>query len=106
MTPPNGETAVCENCGSARPREEMDRYLWCAACVEAMQRRAARWGRGAALGVAAALAGWIALMLPPAPKLLWWWAVPVVVAYVLVGRIVRTIAVGVYRTRGVPTRAR
>lgn len=106
MTPPNGETVVCENCGAARPREEMDRYLWCAACVREMSRRAGRWGRGASLGVALALAAWIAWTLPPEPKLRWLWVVPVLVAYVLVGRIARAMAIGVYRTRGVPVPAR
>ena len=100
MTPFGAERAECQVCHREFPTSELDRYLWCPECVARMSRRAARWGRGAGLAVALGLALWIALAIRPGPEYRWWWALPVAVTYVLVGRIARNIAVGVYRARG------
>lgn len=90
----------CQNCGTPHPRDELDRYLWCVACVAELRRRAGRWGRFVALGVAGALAIWVAAILPAASRLQWLWVAPVLLAYVLVRRIAETVAAGAYRARG------
>lgn len=102
MNPFGVERAECRNCGTVCPADELDRYLWCAPCVGAIGRRAALWGRIAGLTAALALGLWIALLARPGPAYRWLWAMPVVVTYLLVGRIGRAVAVGVYRARGFP----
>lgn len=90
----------CRSCGTPQPAGELDRYLWCVACVAEMRRRAGRCGRLVALGVAGALAVWVAVIVPAGSRLQWLWVAPVLLAYVLVRRIAETIAVGAYRARG------
>lgn len=93
--------AECQSCHALYPRSELDRYLWCPDCATSAARGARRWGRVTALATAVALVLWIVLAARPGPQFRIFWVAPVLVTYLLVARIAQTIAMGVYRSRGV-----
>lgn len=100
MSPFGAGEAECRSCHALYPTSDLDRYLYCPTCVKALNRRAARWGWAAGGVVALALALWIVLAIRPGPQYRWLWVAPVVVTYGLVAGIGRSVAVGLYRTRG------
>jgi hypothetical protein len=95
------DAADCRRCGARRPRDELDRDLWCPTCAAQVRARARRWGRGAGLVAAVALALWTALVVRPAAPYRWWWVLPVLLTYLLVARIVAAVVLGIERSRGV-----
>ncbi len=92
----------CRRCRRVRSGDELDRILWCEECVAAERGRAAWWGRGLALAGAGLLALWIALGIRPGDRFLFLWAIVVVVAYVLGGRLARELVFGAVRVRNRP----
>ena len=93
---------ACASCGEDQAASELDRHLWCPACIAGERARARRigWACGAALGVGLSL--WIALVQQPSRMLLGGWAGAVLAAVWLGGRAGMEIAYGIARFRGRP----
>ncbi len=96
---PDGEL-TCLRCLEERPKEELDRLLWCEECVERAKRRASRigWGSGAVIALLVGLYIWFVVQpdLSLIPAL---WGATLAVAFYLGGRVAREIAIGVMRLR-------
>jgi hypothetical protein len=91
---------VCIRCLRPTPSAELDRLLWCPECVEAARRRSARIGWVAGAGLALVLAAYIWFGIQPDLSLIpTGWALTLVVAFYLGGRVAREIAYGAMRLR-------
>ncbi len=92
--------ATCLLCLQTKPRQDLDRLLWCDACIAAAQARAASqsWVVGLAVGVALAL--WIWLYIQPSDMVIGGWIGTVVAAVYLSARVARELLYTVARVRG------
>jgi hypothetical protein len=92
--------AACRRCRRVHPRQDLDRLLWCDACQEAAQARAARqgWYVGLVMGVALAL--WIWLYIQPSNLVIGGWVGTVLAAFYMSARLTREVLYGVQRVRG------
>ncbi len=90
--------AACQRCLQTQPRHDLDRLLWCDACKEAAQNRAASRGWFIGLAVAVALALWIWLYVQPS-LLIGGWIGVVLAAFYFSARMSREVLYGVARTR-------
>ncbi|MEJ2539237.1 MAG: hypothetical protein P8188_04600 [Gemmatimonadota bacterium] len=97
-----GDEVVCVVCGEVRDSTEVDRMLWCEGCRARVQARAARIGLYVGVGVAAALAAWIWLVIQPSRLIAGAWIATVVAAGWLGAKIGREVAYGVFRARETP----
>ena len=91
--------AACQRCLKTKPRQDLDRLLWCDACREGVQARVARqsWY---GLVVAVLLALWIWLYIQPSDLVIGGWIGTVVGAFYVTARVVREVLYGVARVRG------
>ena len=90
--------ATCLLCLETKPREDLDRLLWCDACKEAIQARAARRSWYVGLAVALVLALWIWLYIQPS-LLIGGWIGVVLSAFYLSARVAREVLYTVARMR-------
>ena len=90
--------ATCQRCLQTQPRHDLDRLLWCDACKEAAQNRAASRGWFIGLAVAVALALWIWLYVQPS-LLIGGWIGVVLAAFYFSARVSKELLYAVARTR-------
>ena len=92
--------ATCRLCLETKPRQDLDRLLWCDACIAGAQARAVSqsWLVGLAVGVALAL--WIWLYIQPSDLVIGGWIATVVGAFYVSARVVRELLYAVARVRG------
>lgn len=92
------EEVVCVRCLRPTPASDLDRLLWCPECVEAARSRATRigWMSGGALTLLLALYIWFGIQ-PDLSLIPTGWALTLVVAFYLGGRIARELAFGIMR---------
>jgi hypothetical protein len=92
------EEVVCVRCLRPTPAADLDRLLWCPECVEAARSRATRigWISGAALAVLLAFYIWFGIQ-PDLSLIPTGWALTLVVAFYLGGRIARELSFGMMR---------
>ena len=92
------EQVTCIRCLEVRPKDDLDRLLWCDECRERARARAARRGWLAGAVVALVLSLWIWLWVRPDPDLvLGGWIATVVAAFWIGARVAREIDYGVQR---------
>lgn len=82
--------------------DDLDRILWCEACVEAERRRATKLGRGLAFAAATLLGVWIAVAIGPAGQFRYLYALVVVVAFMLGARLGTELVFGIARVQNRP----
>ncbi len=92
--------ATCLLCLQTKPRQDLDRLLWCDACIAAAQAQAVSrsWYIGLAVGVALAL--WIWLYIQPSDLVIGGWIGTVVAAFYVSARVVREVLYAAARIRG------
>ena len=91
------DLATCIRCLEEKDVEEMDRLLWCESCRETARQRAAMWGWGFGILLAASLAAWIWLVVQPSRLIVGGWIATVVAALWIGSRVAKEIAYGVLR---------
>ena len=91
---------MCQRCLETKPRQDVDRLLWCDECKEAAQARAANQSWFVGLPVATALALWIWLYVQPSNLVIGGWIGTVLAAFYLTARLAREVLYGVARMRG------
>ncbi len=89
---------TCLLCLETKPREDLDRLLWCDACKEATQARAAHRSWYIGLVVAVVLALWIWLYIQPT-VLMGPWVGTVLGAFYVSARVAREVLYTVARMR-------
>ena len=90
--------ATCLLCLQTKPRQDVDRLLWCEECREAAQNRAAHQSWYAGLVVAVVLALWIWLYIQPT-VLIGPWVGTVLGAFYVSARVTREVLYTVARMR-------
>jgi hypothetical protein len=91
--------ASCALCLETTPREDLDRLLWCDACVADAKAKSFVQSWYVAVVVAVALALWIWLDVQPS-LLIGGWVGVVVAALYMSSRVARELIYGVARMRG------
>ena len=94
--------ATCQLCLQIKPRQDLDRLLWCDACRERAQARAAWRSWFIGLAVAVVLALWIWLYIQPSDLVIGGWMATVVGAFYVSARVAREVLYAVARTRSGP----
>ena len=92
--------ATCQRCLQTKPRQDLDRLLWCDACKDGAQANAARQSWYYGLAVAVMLALWIWLYIQPSNLVIGGWIGTVVGAFYVTARVVREVLYAVARIRG------
>ncbi len=93
------DEAACRGCHALYPSSDLDRYLWCPRCREAVSRRGAVWSRTVGVLASLGVALYVAVALSPQRSLLLY--VPVlIITYVIAARIARGVVRVYYRARG------
>ncbi len=94
--------ATCQRCLQTKPRQDLDRLLWCDACVAKAHARAVSrsWYIGFAIAVVLSL--WIWLYIQPSNLVIGGWIGTVVAAFYVTSRVGREILYAVERVRSVP----
>ena len=93
---------TCQHCLQTKPRQDLDRILWCDACVAKAQARAVSQSWYVGLAVAVALALWIWLYIQPSNLVIGGWIGTVVGAFYVSARVVREILYAGARIRSGP----
>jgi hypothetical protein len=93
---------TCRRCLQNKPRQELDRLLWCEACVAKVQARAVAQSWYFGLAVAVVLTLWIWLYIQPSNLVIGGWIGTVVGAFYVSARVVREVLYGVVRMRRGP----
>ncbi|HSG47768.1 MAG TPA: hypothetical protein VLA43_08160 [Longimicrobiales bacterium] len=94
-----GEEMPCARCGEVKDSTEMDRLLWCEACVAGARARAGRAGWTFGIGLAGALGLWVWLGVQPVTLPAGAWLAILVAAAWLGAKLGREVAFGIYRSR-------
>ncbi len=94
--------ATCRLCLQIKPREDLDRLLWCDTCKEAAQAQAFRRSWYFGLAVAVVLALWIWLDIQP-ELMIGGWIGTVVGAFYVSARVAREVLYTVARFRSPPS---
>jgi hypothetical protein len=94
--------ATCLLCLQTKPRQDLDRLLWCDACVADARSRAASRSWYVGLAVAVVLALWIWLYIQPSDLVIGGWIGTVVGAFYVSARVVREVLYAVARMRSSP----
>lgn len=94
-----GEEMPCARCGEVRDSTELDRMLWCEACLAGARRRASRAGWAFGIGLAVVLGIWIQLVVKPSGLVPGAWLAILVAAAWLGAKLGREVAFGIYRAR-------
>ena len=92
--------ATCQRCFETKPRQDLDRLLWCETCIARVQARAARQSWYYGLVAAVLLALWIWLYIQPSNLVIGGWIGTVVGAFYVTARVVREVLYAVARVRG------
>ena len=95
--------ARCLLCLQLKPREDLDRLLWCDTCKEAAQAQAFRRSWYFGLAVAVVLALWIWLYIQPSTLVIGGWIGTVVGAFYVSARVAREVLYTVARLRSPPS---
>lgn len=94
----SSDERACRSCQALYPSSDLDRYLWCPRCRQAVQRRAAVWSR--TFGVLSSLGVGLYVVLVVNPQRFLILTVPIlVITYVLTARIAWEVVRGYYRAR-------
>ena len=93
---------TCQRCLQTKPRQDLDRLLWCDACVAKAQARALSQSWYAGLAVAVVLALWIWLYIQPSSLVLGGWIGTVVGAFYVSARVVRELLYAATRVSSGP----
>lgn len=93
------DEVTCVRCLQIRPLDELDRLLWCEACVSRAQERAKSWGWIFGAVVAVGLAIWIWVEIRPSDVIIGGWIATVLAAFWLGARLGRELFFGVMRFR-------
>ena len=91
--------ATCGRCSQTKPQQELDRLLWCEACVARAQARAVSQSWYTGFVVAVVLALWIWLYVQPSDMLIGGWIGTVVGALYVTSRVAREVIYTVERMR-------
>ena len=94
--------ATCLLCLQTKPRQDLDRLLWCDACIADKKARALSRSWYIGLVVAVVLALWIWLYIQPSNLVIGGWIGTVVGAFYVSARVVREVLYAVARARGGP----
>ncbi len=94
--------ATCRRCRQTKPRQDLDRLLWCEACVAKAHARAVSQSWYVGLVVAVVLALWIWLYIQPSNLVIGGWIGTVVGALYVSSRVAREVIYAVARIRGGP----
>ena len=92
--------ATCLLCLQTKPRQDLDRLLWCDACVADIRARAVSRSWYVGLAVAVVLALWIWLYIQPSDLVIGGWIATVAGAFYVSARVVREVLYAVARVRG------
>ena len=92
----------CARCGRTSRGNELDRLLWCEACIAVARARAKRVGWLCGGVTAAGLAAWIHFVQKPSAALLGGWIGVVLAAFWLCARAGTELCHGVLRFRHRP----
>ena len=98
----NGLELHCARCGRGSRGRELDRMLWCEACIADAKARARRVGWLCGAVLAAGLAAWIHFVQKPSAALLGGWLGVVLAAFWLSARAATELCHGVLRFRHRP----
>ena len=90
---------TCRRCLQTKPEKELDRLLWCEACVAKVQARSVSQSWYAGLAVAMVLALWIWLYIQPSNLVIGGWIATVVGALYVTSRVVREFLYAAERMR-------
>ncbi len=90
----------CLLCRETKLRQDLDRLLWCDACIADAKARALSRSWYVGLAVAVVLALWIWLYIQPSDLVIGGWIGTVVGAYFVSARVVREVLYAVARMRG------
>jgi hypothetical protein len=94
--------ATCLICLQTAPRQDLDRLLWCDACREAAQARAASRSWYVGLAVAVVLVLWIWFYVQPSNLVIGGWIGTVLGAFYVSARVTREVLYTVARMRSPP----
>ncbi len=94
--------ATCLICLQTAPRQDLDRRLWCDACREAAQARAASRSWYVGLAVAVVLVLWIWLYIQPSNLVIGGWIGTILGAFYVSARVTREVLYTVARMRSPP----
>ncbi len=94
--------ATCLLCLQTKPRQDLDRLLWCDACVADARARALSRSWYFGFAVAVVLALWIWLYIQPSNLVIGGWIGTVVGAFYVSARVVREVLYTVARMRSGP----
>lgn len=94
-----GEEWECARCGESKDSTELDRLLWCKACVGTARARAGRIGWTFGGSLSGLLALWIWLGVRPQTLGAGAWLAILVAAAWLGAKLAREVAFGFYRSR-------
>ena len=92
--------ATCQLCLQTKPRQDLDRLLWCDDCVERVQARALSQSWYVGLVAAVVLVLWIWLYVQPSNLVIGGWIGTVVGALYVSSRVAREVIYAVARVRG------
>ena len=92
--------ATCQLCLRTKPRQDLDRLLWCEACIASVQARAVSQSWFVGLAAAVALALWIWLYVQPSRLVIGGWIGTVAGAFYVTARVARELLYAVARVRG------
>ena len=93
---------TCQRCLQTKPRQDLDRLLWCDACVAKAQARAVSQSWYVGLAVAVVLSLWIWLYIQPSNLVIGGWIGTVVGAFYVSARVVREMLYAGARLRSGP----
>ena len=93
---------TCQRCLQTKPQQELDRLLWCEACVAKVQARSVTQSWYVGLAVAVVLALWIWLYIQPSNLVIGGWIGTVVGAFYVSARVVRELLYAAERVRSGP----
>ncbi len=100
--PALGGDLSCGRCGAEKRARDLDRHLWCEACVARAKGEASRFGWAAGVALAVAFAAWIRFVERPSTMLIGGWIGAVLATLWLGARVGRELSYGVLRFRGRP----
>ncbi len=92
--------ATCHRCSQTKPRQDLDRLLWCEACIAEAQARSASRSWFVGLAVAVVLSLWIWLSIQPSNLVIGGWIGTVVGALYVSSRVAREVIYAIARLRG------
>jgi sterol desaturase/sphingolipid hydroxylase (fatty acid hydroxylase superfamily) len=93
---------TCQRCLQTKPRQDLDRLLWCDACVTRAQALAVSQSWYVGLAVAVVLALWIWLYIQPSNLVIGGWIGTVVGAFYVIARVVRELLYAAARVSSGP----